>query len=167
MDEATRAGARKATGSTCTWRIETPETDLLPAKACANPAAVAPPADLVGVCTTGDHPPFVVDVTVVLPHNPDVPDEHVPAGTAANRAVAGKRAKYGVSYILTTGFHVAALERFGYFHPDTIRLARTLGAMHALRPAPLMEDHIVAGAPDRTRTVCAHEERAAPWQAGS
>jgi len=65
--------------------------------------------------------------------------------------VAGKRAKYGVNHIpsLTTGFHVAALERFVYFHPDTIRPARTLGAIHASRLAPLMEDHIVAGAPDQ------------------
>jgi len=92
----------------------------------------------------------------------------VPADTAAaNKAVAGKRAKYGVGHILTTGFHVAALERFGYFHPDTTRLARTLGATHASRQAPLMEDHIVAGAPDRTGTVWKPEERAAPWQAGS
>jgi len=93
-------------------------TDLLPLKAGANPAAVAPRADLVGVCTIGDHPPIAVDVTVVLPHNPDVPGEPVPAGTAAaNKAAAGKREKYGVNHTLTLGFHVAALERFGYFHP--------------------------------------------------
>jgi len=86
------------------WRIEAPVTDLLPLKAGANPAAFVPRADLVGVCTIGDHPPIVVDVTVVLPHNPDVPGEPVPAGTAANKAVAGKRAKYGVNRILTPGF---------------------------------------------------------------
>jgi len=62
------AGAREATGSTCTWRIETPVTDLLPLKAGANPAAVVPHTDQVGVCTAGDHPPIVVDVTVMLPH---------------------------------------------------------------------------------------------------
>jgi len=104
----------------------------------------------VGVCTTGDHPPFVVDVTVVLPHNPDEAGEPAPAGTAAaNKTVAGKREKYGVNHILTTGFHVAGLERFGYFHPETIRLASTLGAIHASRQAPLTEDHFVAGAPDQ------------------
>jgi len=54
-----------------------------------------------------------------------------------------------VNHSLTAGFHVAALERFGYFHPETIRTARTLGAIHASRQAPLMEDHIVAGAPDQ------------------
>jgi len=58
VNEATRAGAREATGSTYTWRIEAPVTDLLPLKAGANPAAFAPRADLVGVCTTGDHPPI-------------------------------------------------------------------------------------------------------------
>jgi len=149
VNEATRTGVRVATGSTYTWRIERPVTDLLPLKAGANPAAVAPRADLVGVCAAGDRPPIVVDVTAVLPHNPDVPGEPVPAGTAANKAVAGKREKYGVNHILTTGFHVAALDCFGYFHPDTIRLARTLRAIHAPRHAPLMEDHIVAGAPDQ------------------
>jgi len=71
VNDATRAGAREATVSTFTRHIETPVTDLLPLKAGASPAAVAPRADLVGVCTTGDHPPFVVDVTVVLPHNPN------------------------------------------------------------------------------------------------
>jgi len=44
-----------------------------------------PRADLVGVCTIGDRPPIVVDVTVVLPHNPDELGEPVPAGTAANK----------------------------------------------------------------------------------
>jgi len=73
----------------------------------------------------------------------------VPAGTAANKAVVVKREKYGVNRILTTGFHVAALERFGYFHPDTTRLARALGAIHASRQAPLMEDHFVADALDQ------------------
>ena len=31
------------------------------------------------------------------------------------------------------GFSVAALERFGYFHPETIRLAKTLGHLAARR----------------------------------
>jgi len=116
------------------------------------PAAVARRADLVGVCTTGNRQPIVVDVTVVLPHNPDVPGEPIRAGTAAHKAVAGKRAKYDVIHSLTTDFHVAALKRFGYLHPDTstIRLARIVGAIHASRQAPLMEDHIVAGAPDQS-----------------
>jgi len=117
------------------------------AKADAQPAAFVPRADLVGVCTSVDRPPIVVDVPVVLPHNPDVPGEPVPAGMAANEAVAGKREKYGVNHILTTGFQVAALERFGCVHPETIRLARTLGAIHASRQAPLMEDNIVVRAP--------------------
>jgi len=34
------------------------------------------------------------------------------------------------------GFRVAALERFGAINPDTIRLARTLEAMHAFCQAP-------------------------------
>jgi len=88
-------------------------------------------SDLVGVFTIGDHPPLVVDVTVVLPHNLNEAREPVPAGTAASKAVAGKRARYGVNHILTTRFHVAALERFGYLHPDTIRQAKTLAAAHS------------------------------------
>jgi len=97
---------REAAGSTCTLRIETPVTDLLPLKAGANPAAFAPRADLLGMCTIGNRPPIVVDVAVVLPHNSDVPGEPVPAGTAAaHKAVAGKRTKHGVN-------HVAALEPF-------------------------------------------------------
>jgi len=113
------APARAATGITYTWRIETPVTDLLPAKAGANSAAFVPRADLVGVCTTADRrPSTVVDATMVVPHIPDVPGEPVPADTAAaNKAVAGKREKFSVNHILTTGFHVAALKCFGYFHP--------------------------------------------------
>jgi len=103
----------------------------------------------VGLRTAGDHPPIVVDVTVMLPHNPNVLGEPVPAGTVVHKAVAGKRDKYGVNHILTTGFHVAALERFGFVHPKTTRLATTLGATHASRQACLMEDHSVAGAPDQ------------------
>jgi hypothetical protein len=86
--------------------------------------------DLVGVCTTGDHPPFVVDVTMALPHNPNEPGAPVPAGTAANKAVARKRETCGVNHTLTTGFHVAALERFVYCHPEAIRQAKTLAAAH-------------------------------------
>jgi len=149
VNEAARAGAREATGSTHTWRIETPVTDQLPMKAGANPAAFGTRADLVGVCATVDRAHIVVDVTVALPHDPDEPGEPVPASTAANKAVAGKRARYDVNHILTPGFHLAALERFGYFHPETIRLATKLGSTHASRQAPLMKDHIVAGAPDQ------------------
>ena len=105
----------------------------LAAPSDAGPAAIAPRADLVGVCAHGDGPCVVVDFTVALPHNPAVAGDPVPAGTAAKREVAAKRDKCGKTHILTPGFFVAALERFGYFHPETIRLAKTLGHLAARR----------------------------------
>ena len=59
----------------------------------------------------------------------------VPKGTAANKAVAVKRAKYGNTHILTEGFYVFALERFGFLHPDAIRFAKRIGHLAARRQA--------------------------------
>jgi hypothetical protein len=89
----------------------------------------------VGVSTQGNGPAVVVDVTIALPHNKAEPGEPVPAGTAATQAVEKKRSKYGKNHVPTHGFFAAAMERFGYFHPASIRLAKAIGAIAARRQA--------------------------------
>jgi len=117
------------------------------------------------VCTTGDHPPFVVDVTVVLPHNPDVPGDHVPDGmAAANKAVAGERAKYGVNHILTTGSTSLLSSASATSTPRPSAWPGHWGRYTLLVRLPWRITSLRA---HRTRTVWKPEERAAPWQAGS
>jgi hypothetical protein len=134
---AFRDCGREAARGTVTWRVETSVTDLLPAKAGVEVAAAnVPRADSVRRARRGDGPAVVAGVAIALPHNKAEPGEPVPAGTAATQAVETKRSKYGKNHILTRGFFAAAMERFGYFHPESTRLAKAIGAIAARRQAP-------------------------------
>jgi hypothetical protein len=134
---AFRDCGREAARGTVTWRVETSVTDLLPAKAGVEVAAAdIPRADLVGVSTQGDGPAVVAGVAIALPHNKTEPGEPVPAGTAATQAVEKKRSKYGEDHKRTRGCNAAATNQFGsHVHPESIRLAKAIGAIAARRQA--------------------------------
>jgi hypothetical protein len=112
-------------------------TDLLPAKAGVEVAAAdIPRADLVGVSTQGDGPAVVAGVAIALPHNKAEPGVPAPAGTAATQAVETKRSKYGKNHNRTRGCNAAATSQFGsHVHPESIRLAKAIGAVAARRQA--------------------------------